>query len=266
MEDEAQRGRALIEPRRQSGEPVLSGPGLLLLNPADLRQAGELLRQAGWRRRRLFHADLWQDSASSAWLAGPAVGAPMAALLLEKLLALGADRVIAVGWAGGLQPDLEIGELLLPTAAWSEEGTSSHYRQPPPRPGDGRPWLGDRPGPDGQSEWPAHTRPDPELLAELAAFLRRRGAPPRQGPVWTTDAPYRETVAKIQAYRRAGIYAVEMEFAALAAVASFRQRELAAVLLISDQLHEQQGWQPAFDRREFRRRVRRLLTLLLEYL
>lgn len=260
----------VIEPRRQPGEPALAGPGLLLLNPADLRQAVGLLQEVGgWRRHRLFHSDLWQDSNSKAWLAGPAVGAPMAVLLLEKLLALGADAVIAVGWAGALQPDLKTGTLLLPTAALSEEGTSAHYLHPAPAPGGYPAPSGRLPALRGLPRGltlPAVSTPAPALLANLAAFLKQRGLSPRQGPVWTTDAPYRETRAKVRAYRRAGIRAVDMEYGALATAARFRQRELAAALLISDQLDEDQPWQPAFSHKEFRRRVRELLRLLLAYI
>lgn len=316
--------RVVIEPRRMPGEPALAGPGLLLLNPADLRQAAALVKEAGWRRRRLFQADLWQAGTAGPWLAGPAVGAPQAVLCLEKLLALGGNPVIALGWAGALQtpagdqqpeigfygeqqpggsrpapvpqPDLQVGDLLLPTSALSEEGTSAHYgcspscsvvtQQPHP---DMEP-SGDRARLEGGADLKSvpdcevsggkisspvrlidlaaarATAPAPGLLSSLTSYLKGQGLTARQGPVWTTDAPYRETVAKVRRYRRAGILAVEMEYAALAAVARFRRRDFAALLLISDLVGENRPWQPVFDHKDFRRRLRRLLELLLCYL
>ncbi len=55
-------------------------------------------------------------------LAGPMLGAPQAVLVLEKMIALGVNEVIAAGWCGSLQPQVEIGHLVLPTGAFSEEG------------------------------------------------------------------------------------------------------------------------------------------------
>jgi purine-nucleoside phosphorylase len=54
--------------------------------------------------------------------------------------------------------------------------------------------------------------------------------------VWSTDAPYRETVRKILFYQKKGILAVDMESSALFTVAHFRRIQLATVLIVSDEL------------------------------
>ncbi|HET97277.1 MAG TPA: phosphorylase [Desulfurivibrio alkaliphilus] len=234
--------RVVITPRRSPGEPVLAGPGLLLVNPAEAGAGISLAQTAGWRRQRLFHSNLWHNQAGAGWLAGPAVGSPMAVLCLEKLIALGAGPVIALGWAGGLAPYLALGDIVLPTSALSEEGTSRHYPLPePPLPAEG-------------------------LLTSLERVLATAALPFRRGAVWTTDAPYRETMAKVEKYRQAGICAVEMEYAALATVAAFRGVELVELLLISDLVRPDYPWQPAFNRKEFRRRSRALLELLFHFI
>src|SRR6266487_2985028 len=46
------------------------------------------------------------------------------------------------------------------------------------------------------------------------------------GASWTTDAPFRETEAMIEACRANGILAVEMEAAALYALAAAQQRDI----------------------------------------
>ena len=51
----------------------------------------------------------------------------MAVLTLEKLVALGARALIVYGWCGSLNASLRIGDVLLPTWAVSDEGTSAHY-------------------------------------------------------------------------------------------------------------------------------------------
>lgn len=231
---------AVIEPRREKNEPLLPASGLLLLNPADISHAQTAGR--GWQRHYLFHSNLHVAGTGEAFWCGPALGAPMAAICLEKIIALGASRVIACGWCGSLRREVAVGDLVLPTVAVSEEGTSTHY-----------------PVAGMVASSPALRRRLKESFLPLATV--------HEGPVWTTDALYRETGEKVERYGRAGVLAVDMEFSALAQVAAFRGVDLAAVLLVSDLVwHE--PWQPSFRSKEFRRRTRdvveRLFALLGE--
>src|SRR5439155_23496889 len=77
-----------------------------------------------------------------------------------------------------------------------------------------------------------------ELLERKATFHR--------GPTWTIDAPYRETVGEARHYRDAGVLTVEMEAAALFAVAAVREVQAAAVFVASDTLADL-TWVPHFD-------------------
>ena len=61
------------------------------------------------------------------------MGAPVMAAEAEELIALGARRLIAFGPAGGLQPDLPSGTVVVVDGAIRDEGTSRHYLPP----GDG---------------------------------------------------------------------------------------------------------------------------------
>lgn len=56
------------------------------------------------------------------------------------------------------------------------------------------------------------------------------------GRVWTTDAPYRETLSKVTSYQHQGVLAVEMEMSALMTVAAYRGVKLAGLLVVSDEL------------------------------
>ncbi len=60
-------------------------------------------------------------------LVAPAIGAPYAVAVLEKLIALGAAMVLALGWCGSLQARAPIGAVILPEAAVSGDGTSRYY-------------------------------------------------------------------------------------------------------------------------------------------
>jgi nucleoside phosphorylase len=175
-----------------------------------------------------------------ATLAGPFLGAPQAVLGLEKMIVLGARRVWVTGWCGSLQPDLRIGDLVLPVDALSDEGTSNHY---PVR------------GPEPET--------DAELRRRLAAALERRGLSARKGKVWTTDAPYRETRARVRSLRDAGLAAVDMELSALLTVAAFRGVRLAALLAVSDELFDL-TWHPGFSSTRLREAGRAAATILEE--
>lgn len=223
-----------INPQRTAGEPQLSPMGILAVNPSDSHGFGALAKRYGLQRHVLFNAELY--AGDSLFLAGPAVGAPMATICLEKLIALGATQVILYGWCGALTPSLHSGELFMPTSFLSEEGTSAHY----PIPG---------------------ARFDPSLQAALMKVLTAEGYCPKQGAIWTTDAVYRETREKVEAYGAQGIMAVDMEYAALRAVAVFRQVRFAAVMLVSDELFHQE-WTPRFVQKSFRADSKKILDRL----
>ena len=224
----------VVQPCRSKNEPQLPPCGILLVNPSEARQAAQISGQEGWIRHFLFHSNLHRAQSPPLFWAGPAVGAPMAVLCLEKLIALGANRIIVCGWCGSLQSDLGVGELVLPTWAISEEGTSGHYPVA------------------GRSE------SSPRLRVALKDFFTETGKELREGPIWTTDALYRETREKVVRYGSDGILGVDMECSALMQVAAFRGVELAAVLMVSDLLW-QDPWQPAFQSKEFRRRSQELV-------
>ena len=72
----------------------------------------------------------------------------------------------------------------------------------------------------------------------------------RSGKIWTTDAVYRETREKVERYQKQGVLAVEMEISALFSVAQFRQVELGAMLVVSDELSALK-WRPGFRDKRF---------------
>ena len=224
----------VITPRREKGDPQLPITGILSLNPSDCPTMQALAKEHGLRRHFLFNAQLYCNE--QFFVAGPAVGAPMAALCLEKLIALGAQRIVVYGWCGSLSTKLRIGDLFLPSSGLCEEGTSTHYPV-------SQPWAG-------------------SLHTELGNRLQQAGVQPSLGPIWTTDALYRETWDKVESYAGKGIMAVDMECTALHSVAAFRGVRLGAALLVSDELFDGQ-WRPGFSRPQFRKQSRHLLRLLI---
>lgn len=233
----------LIRPARLPGDPRLGSLGLLVVNPGEAERAARVSINLQWQRHFLFNSRMFADpaagQASVSFWAGPAVGAPMAAMVLEKLIILGAKQVVLFGCCGSLNPELPMGTLLLPTWGLSEEGTSAHY------PTAGRPGSA------------------PHLRRSLHDYLAP-GERVLEGPVWTTDAPYRETREKVNRFREQGVVAVDMEFSALCSVAAWRGVEIAAVMLVSDELWREK-WQSGFRSKSFRKRSREILEMLFRY-
>jgi uridine phosphorylase len=83
------------------------------------------------------------------------------------------------------------------------------------------------------------------MTAALGAALGESGLAFRTGVSWTIDAPYRETVAEARHYQAEGVLCVEMEAAALFAVAQVRGVRLASAFVISDSLADL-AWNPRF--------------------
>ncbi len=156
-------------------------------------------------------------------LCGPFLGAPHAVMGMEKLIVLGAKRIWVLGWCGSLNPEIRVGHLVIPTGAVSEEGTSSHYP------------IGKR-----------SLEPDGRLNEMLKGALNQEGLPISLGPIWTTDALYRETSGKVKAFQAKGILAVEMELSSLMTLALYRSVSMAGVLVVSDELFELK-WSPGFS-------------------
>jgi len=234
----------IINPCKDKGDPELPASGLLLINPAEADAGFRSAKNRGGQQHFLFNSRLTlipeNTSSGSLFIAGPAVGAPMAVLSLEKLIALGARQIIVYGWCGSLSNTLRIGDVFLPTWAVSDEGTSAHY------PVINRP--------------ESHTRTR-QLLSE---GLTDSGLTVRSGPVWTTDAPYRESIEQVRQLSEEGVLGVDMEFAALAAAAAFRNVELTAVLLVSDELW-QEKWNPGFRTKGFKKKSRTILDYLVDF-
>jgi uridine phosphorylase len=234
----------IINPTKEKGEPGLPAAGLLVINPAEAQAAHRMAVSRNGRQHFLFNSRLTVippgPASGSFFVAGPAVGAPMAVLTLEKLVALGTRHLIVYGWCGSLHESLHIGDLLLPTWSVSTEGTSAHYP------------VGRRP------------ESDPAAQQLLADRLRTRGLSVRSGPVWTTDAPYRESTVEVDRLGKKGILGVDMEFGALVAAAAFRKVRLNAVLLVSDELWSGE-WQPGFRTRTFKEKSSNVLQFLADF-
>lgn len=161
----------------------------------------------------------------------PGVGAPLASMFLEEVVDYGCRTIVACGGAGALDVDLGLGHPVVVSAAVRDEGTSYHYLAPS-----------------------RIIEVAPASVLAIQTVLVRAGVPFTTGTTWTTDAIYRETRDKVSLRRSEGCITVEMEAAALLAVARFRGVMFGQLLYAGDSLAgeawDHRDWVHAHEARE----------------
>jgi len=148
----------------------------------------------------------------------PGVGAPLAAGFLEELISMGMQQFVVCGGCGVLVHEIAAGHVVLVTEAVRDEGTSYHYL------------------PASRS-----VAATPAVTTALEGVLQHQKVPYVISKSWTTDAIYRETEGKRAARIAEGCAVVEMEAAALFAVAQYRQVQIGQVVYGGD-LVVPDGW------------------------
>lgn len=233
----------LIRPVKRRGDPEIGRDAILVITAADLDGLLDAARArcSSSHDMGFFKLHLVEKrGGGSISVFGPFLGAPHAVMGMEKVIALGAERVWSIGWCGSIQPDLRIGDFVIPIDCISEEGTSAHYP------------IGDVP-----------PCPDPTLCRGMDDLLSSGARTCRRGTVWTTDAPYRETPSKVRRFQDKGVLAVEMEMSALMTLALYRKVSFAALLVVSDELFDL-SWRPGFRNPAFKEACRAAGKLVLE--
>lgn len=143
---------------------------------------------------------------------------PAIATQAEDLIAGGVKELIHIGYAGGIQPDMYSGDLVLTDGAYHDTAVAGLY------------------GFDHDI-----IESSKKLTDEMSELLTEHHLKFRRGKHWTTDAGYRETWGKTVGYRKKGALCVEMEGAGLFTIANYRKCAATAIYLISDVLAES-GW------------------------
>lgn len=160
------------------------------------------------------------------------LGSAGAAAQLDELIHQGARKFVVCGAAGSLS-EAPLGAIVLPDRAVRDEGASFHYL-PPSR----------------------EVEADADMLQAIARSLEGAGVAYTVGKTWTTDGLYRETAEKVALRRSEGCIVVEMEAAALMAVARFRGAKLGYLLYCGDDMSgDQYDHRGFFDDEALRVRV-----------
>jgi uridine phosphorylase len=207
----------LREARRQKG--IASGlvPNICVLDPDGdlvdyLRAHGRAQPDTTWA---CYHTalDIFDLDGSSVGIVGRAVGAPFAVLVAEELFASGCQLLISITSAGQITPVGAPPYFVLIERALRDEGASYHYLPPAP-----------------------YSELRPELGEVIRAGWDHTRVPLYAGTSWTTDAPFRETEAMLARCRSEGILAVEMEAAALYALATAKRQDIICFAHVTNQM------------------------------
>jgi uridine phosphorylase len=223
---------AIVKPVKGRKSPELGELAVMVGSERDLFDICELMNAERNDFHRLFNSKLYiiDSGNTSVSFAGPFIGAPYAVMVMETLIAWGVKKILFFGWCGAISRDVKIGDIIVPTSAVIDEGTSKHYA-------------------DGQDP---QAYPSEQIVKKTAATLSSRGIPFHQGMIWTTDAIYRETPGQVAKHQLNGVLGVEMEGSALFTAARFRCVDMGAVMVVSDELFELK-WRPGFSESTFKK-------------
>src|SRR6476661_1150358 len=140
------------------------------------------------------------------------MGCPTAAIVMEELVQLGVKRFLRVGTCGGLQPDLELGDLIVALTAVPADGTARHY-------------VG------GEPHCPTA---DWELVHGAVHAAKELGERLTVGPIASSDVFYDPDPGRHERWASRGVLAVEMEAAVLFTIGALRGVAAGALLAVSD--------------------------------
>lgn len=212
----------LRETRRQKLTPNGSVPEICVLDPD-----GDIVRCLLADNRAVqcplwacYHTDLYvfEQAGFQLGVIGRAVGASFAVLVAEELFASGCDLLLSITSAGQIIALRTPPYFVLVEKALRDEGTSYHYLPPSD-----------------------YSRISEKLLDWLKPNLKSCSPPVEVGATWTTDAPFRETASAIDACRKMGLLAVEMEAAALYAFSEARNKPVICFAHVTNQMANIEG-------------------------
>jgi uridine phosphorylase len=212
----------LREARRQKGLAVGKVPAMCVLDPdgdlVDYLHTTNCARvHPTWA---CYHTalDTFVHEGMEFGVIGRVVGASFAVLVAEELFASGCELLISITSAGQIISLARPPYVVLIEKALRDEGTSYHYLPPS-----------------------SYSYLHSELRRTIYHAWDNTHVPLFMGASWTTDAPFRETEEKIARCRESGILSVEMEAAALYALAEAKRYKIICFAHVTNQMGQVEG-------------------------
>lgn len=157
----------------------------------------------------------------------------------EDLIAGGVEELIHIGYAGGIQSDRKVGDIVLTNGAFNDTAVPRLYGY--------------------DVDWIEATS---TLTNRLETLFKDHSIDFQRGSHWTTDAGYRETWGQILDYIAKGALCVEMEGVGLFTIAKYRNACAAAIYIISDVLNES-GWSLGWNENIISASREKLLNMII---
>ena len=212
----------LREAHRQRSISVGKIPEICVLDPdgdivSNLLKKNKCSLNPHWA---CYHSKLYNFELEgiTIGIVGYAVGSPFAVLVAEELFVSGCKLLISITSAGRILPLAEPPYFIVIKKALRDEGTSYHYI-------------------------PAskYSKMNKICLNMIKDAFYKSPIPVYFGTTWTTDAPFRETSKAIENYRKEGIYAVEMEAAALYAFSKAKKKDVICFAHVTNEMGKESG-------------------------
>ena len=141
------------------------------------------------------------------------VGSPSCVGDIEDLFQLGCEKVVLFGTCGVLDASIEDCSIIIPDVAIRDEGCSYHY-----------------------APFSDEIKVNPKYIDDFIEILDSHKLKYTVGKTWTIDSIYRETRDKVEKRKNQGCICLDMECSAVAAVASFREKDVFQFFYAADNL------------------------------
>jgi len=145
---------------------------------------------------------------------GTGMGMPSLGIYVNELIQLGANRLIRVGTCGAYQAHLKIGDVIIAQSASTDSNFNAAYFP-------------------NASYAPTASF---NLLYDSYQTAKEQNIEVHVGPIFSSDIFYQDDPQHFQKWANYGILAVEMESAALYAIAAKHKAEALSILTVSDSL------------------------------
>lgn len=175
------------------------------------------------------------------------MGGPSAAIAYEELINIGAKLLIRIGSVAALQPDINIGDTIIPYACIRDDGVSRYYV------------------PDN---YPAVA--NPFIYSLLIDEAKSQKAKYWTGINWTHSAFYARSPEYFQQWARKRVISMEMEAAALFVISELRNIKAALIATVYENRYKQTAGEKidlsvgSVKRREIERGNKRAIKITLE--
>jgi uridine phosphorylase len=208
-----------IQPHIRLGEGDVEAVAFIAGDPNRVPRIAEKMKDPVElsRYRGLVSYRAYTPGGVGVTVATSGMGTPSALIVVEELAKLGAKCIIRIGTCGGVNPQMNTGDVLVPFGAVRDDLCSTNYAPMP---------------------YPAVASPDvyQALFASISALLPANRV--RVGIVWSTDIYYdRRDGNPLDVWTRCGVQGIEMESSLLFVFAQTQGIRSGSILACDGNLH-----------------------------